>query len=757
MPSVCIEGRGEGAVVRVWTLCAVALLWACGGVGGSGGSDAIPVEGDAGFANGEDGGTGPLGNWKECTSDEDCAAPAPWCSLSKRCLECLEDAHCGADEQCHNVGQCLPTSCQPGEVRCTQDGEAKLTCNAAGNDWDTFGCIDGLCMAGACTGCLPNKKVCQGLTIMQCDAAGGDYVEIGTCAQDEICVQGDCMACYPGTQQCNVFIGQVCSIDGYWQDVVDCGAEGKNCFAGSCVSPCLKDPKFLSHSGCDYWAVDLDNHHEAQDSPYAIIVSNLSEKAANVTITRKFDADSNSAEIDQRVIQPGGLAIFDLPPSEPNGSGIVWKAYRVQSDTPIIAYQFNPLENVDVFSNDASLLLPATTLGTEYIVMSRAEFLAGGPEVGLFETCAAICSQFEGGQCVPSVDPATGFPTEFCALPYRGSFSVVAAAQDTEVTMVPTANTLAGDGFPPMVAGQSYTFTIQPYQVLNVLSNQDGGDLTGTVITATKAIAVFGGHESSLTGEYCCTDHLEQQLFPTKSWGKTYVAAKSITRGIENDYWRILAMTEDTKVTFQPQISGPVNLDRGEWFEIATTYDFTITADKPITVAQILASSQEILDGEMFGQCTSNAQCPAQYACTTGFCYPPSCAGEGAPCIQGHACTFNPYAFEYYCQPTGDPALILTPPIEQWREDYVFLTPNKYQDDYVNIIAPVGATVTFDGLTLPAGGFETVSGTQYMVNRLKVGDGVHSLVANEPVGVIAYGYDRDVSYGYTAGLNLNDL
>jgi hypothetical protein len=31
-------------------------------------------------------------------------------------------------------------------------------------------------------------------------------------------------------------------------------------------------------------------------------------------------------------------------------------AYRVTSELPVVAYQFNPLENVSVFSNDASLL-----------------------------------------------------------------------------------------------------------------------------------------------------------------------------------------------------------------------------------------------------------------------------------------------------------------------------------------------------------------------------------------------------------------
>ena len=33
-------------------------------------------------------------------------------------------------------------------------------------------------------------------------------------------------------------------------------------------------------------------------------------------------------------------------------------------------------------------------------------------------------------------------------------------------------------------------------------------------------------------------------------------------------------------------------------------------------------------------------------------------------------------------------------------------------------------------------------------------DGTHRVVADQAISVIAYGYDRDVSYGYAAGLNL---
>ena len=43
----------------------------------------------------------------------------------------------------------------------------------------------------------------------------------------------------------------------------------------------------------------------------------------------------------------------------------------------------------------------------------------------------------------------------------------------------------------------------------------------------------------------------------------------------------------------------------------------------------------------------------------------------------------------------------------------------------------------------------------WQVARFPIGDGVHLLVADEPIGVLVYGYDSYVSYGYPGGLNLN--
>ena len=578
--------------------------------------------------------------------------------------------------------------------------------------------------------CLPNELVCNGQSVVRCrpDGAGLDLVE--TCGAEEVCANGECLGCFPTQRRCSAGgASEICGDDGLWTVAQDCAAAGLTCFAGQCQSPCTRDPKNQSNSGCDYWAVDMDNHIMAQNGPFALIVSNLSEHNARVKITRKDAAGQQAVVVVERDVPSGELSIFDLPNRNMGAAGIFWSAYRVESTAPIVAYQFNPLDNVDVFSNDASLLLPSNTYGREYFVVSRFELLGQGA-------------------------------TQGSTLPYRGEINVVAAAAATNVTVVPTCQTQAGTNMPTMMPGQSYTYALEPYQVLNIKSNQNNGDLTGTLVTADKPIAVFGGHEAALSADACCADHLEHQMFPVATWGEIYVATKSKPRGLEPDYWRIMASQDGTTVSFAPGVATTRTLGRGQWFEFSTTQDFVVSADKPISVAQLLASSGEVVSPRMFSDCTLGQACAPGYSCEivdffTGesVCYPPACTPGVGSCPQGHVCaTYNDGSTG--CSAVGDPTLIMVPPTKQFRKDYVFLSPNKYAQDFINVVAPATASVTLDGALIPAANFTTIAGSSWKVARVAVGDGTHKVVANEPVSVIAYGYDRDVSYGYAAGLNL---
>jgi len=110
----------------------------------------------------------------------------------------------------------------------------------------------------------------------------------------------------------------------------------------------------------------------------------------------------------------------------------------------------------------------------------------------------------------------------------------------------------------------------------------------------------------------------------------------------------------------------------------------------------------------------------------------------------------------------GDPAYVLSVPVTQYRDDYIFLTPGGYRNDWVTLVAPTGTEIEFDGATVPAGDFTPVGSSGYSVAYVSTettsGPDVarpHTVTGSAEFGVTVYGYDCDVSYAYPGGLNLS--
>jgi hypothetical protein len=108
-------------------------------------------------------------------------------------------------------------------------------------------------------------------------------------------------------------------------------------------------------------------------------------------------------------------------------------------------------------------------------------------------------------------------------------------------------------------------------------------------------------------------------------------------------------------------------------------------------------------------------------------------------------------------QQKGDPDQSLMVPVEQYRRKYVFLAPTDYDANFVDIVQPMSAEITLDGVTLgPAAPLTSGFG----VSRVQLGpgnNGAHVLVATEPVGIQVMGYGTYTSYQYPGGLNLSPI
>src|SRR5205814_8588753 len=135
---------------------------------------------------------------------------------------------------------------------------------------------------------------------------------------------------------------------------------------GQCVAagPCGASKK--SNQGCDYWAVDLPNADVLPQpggiSPafaqYAVVISNTDEThTAQVLITQSDGASPSTVLMD--TVAPRDLKVFNLGPRNADQCGttlgcpnVSYKAYRIQTSIPVVAYQFNPLNNTaEAFSN----------------------------------------------------------------------------------------------------------------------------------------------------------------------------------------------------------------------------------------------------------------------------------------------------------------------------------------------------------------------------------------------------------------------
>jgi hypothetical protein len=465
--------------------------------------------------------------------------------------------------------------------------------------------------------------------------------------------------------------------------------------------------------------VDLDNIEDQGPGgvaqSHAVVVSNPSEQLeAYVTITR---TDGTELSFSNRTVAPRSAEIYLMPTDRGiDGSGVFSNnAWHVNATVPVTVHQFNPFNGENVFTNDASLLLPSAATGNEYLVMAWPYRYA------------------PGGMFIPETD-------------LRGYATVVAVSEgQTQVTVHPTVAVASGPGLSAVAAGGSQTVELDEGEVLS-LSNggtTSGADLTGTLITSDKNIAVFGGHECANVPteniNYC--DHLEQQLFPLASWGYNYVSVPFKPRNnAQKDRLTILGGADGAQVrTMPPQPFDGVILSRGQKFAFDTTQAFTVSSAAPILVAQYLHGSNY-----------------------TGFGLDPRCpirdfGGNPVPCGQSWECGTGAQCINSTCVGTGigDPAFTLGVPIEQYRADYVVLTPPGYVDNYLNIVIHDGAEVVLDGQQVT--GWTVIAGSGISYKQQGVEEGVHILEGAQPFGLVAYGYDCDVSYAYPGGLNLENL
>jgi hypothetical protein len=648
----------------------------------------------------------------------------------------------------------------------------------------------------------------------------------GACAT-EVCVQGangpECKQpeCGTGETRCvDASTRQVCSSLGVWMSESCAMASGSICQGGQCLDECAIAAQKLSYAGCEYWSAIQDNAVDRifrgmtasgqgmMDSDFAFVVANSSTFAATVDVYRFLNGAEvmvKSATVSGKDASDRGLRVINVPwqslgasnTQTPNiaTTGILRYGYHLKSNRPIVVYQFNPLpagkwwnrpcnpmnfgiectDQVDwhfppkcdtppggtqpmchyfAYSNDASLLIPAHSLGTSHVIVTPDHLARTNDR---------------------TLPPTDAFSTDL---------TVVGTTDHTMVQVRSTAVTMNGTNVPAIGKGQTQTFMLNSYDVLQIASDSMGAqysgcahdpffgpgngpplvcyvdnDLTGSLVTADQPIAVFAGAAATIIPNYhAAADHVEEQIFPNATWGKRFIAVKTNPVHYGNgmlapyskmsaDRYKIVAScpprtcSSGTLITLSRTptqsavllgqnrcssgnlLTNDCRLMGGQWVELASKDSFVIEADQPIAVAQFISSLEDTL-------------------------------------------VYDPMdPFDSLSRPSeGDPAMIMLPPEEQWRSSYQLLAAPGFTSNYLALVMDqsTAASVDVDGVRVT--GFMAIAGTNYAVANVPVANGGHSIRVhpvwnNQPgtAGVTVYGYDYYTAYGYTGGLDLHPI
>jgi len=280
------------------------------------------------------------------------------------------------------------------------------------------------------------------------------------------------------------------------------------------------------------------------------------------------------------------------------------------------------------FTTDSTYLLDSTALGTSYYAMGATNSI--------------------------------GYPSQL---------TIVGTQAGTTVTITPSTNLASGQ-----TAGTPFTVTLGAGQSVMYTDNGTGSDITGTRVTSSAPIAVFGGNQCAdvPTSSSAC-DHTLTALPSTDHYTNTAIIPTTFgTEGSASNLVRVLAATDGTVVSYNGVTVATLNA--GQYAEFSSGIGGLLSANNPILINEYLTGQSE------------------------------------------HPNT------------VGDPAQSYIPGIDQWLSNYVFSTPvgsQAYQTNFLDLAlltSDVGSLV-LDGSSVSASNCTVLGVTLYSTCNIGISAG----------------------------------
>lgn len=351
-------------------------------------------------------------------------------------------------------------------------------------------------------------------------------------------------------------------------------------------------------------------------------------------------AVSNLAGFNQNVaLNADGF--FNVPIAniyQQSGTGIHNTGFLVDSAQPVAGYFVNRAG----FSTDMTYLLDRGALDKNYVVASQGGGFGEGSQVAIH-----------------------------------------AITDGTAVTFTPRG------GAPIDVslnAGETYKYA------------GGGTDLTGSLVSANNAVAVFAGHECGqvpVGATYC--DTLLEQMIPTSKLSQDYLLTASKGSQLatnDSDLVRVVATQDGTEVRVDGGVKATLNTGDSHEFLLPTGTGAHVEASAPVAIAQYL----------------------------TG--------GGGA---------------------NTDPAMSMVPGADTWLESYRLATPigaQQFVENYASIVidSDILGSLKLDGITVNTGGFDAIGATGFSRGIVDLPLGLFNLTASDPFLVMLGGGSNADSY-----------